>query len=120
MERLPYLLTVILTIIVLIIFNSVSHAQTSFNVSNKTTGDTLLTIDENGKVGFGTTSPNAELQVEGIDGALFGGTYGIGTIPATNAGTRMMWYPGKSAFRVGMVIGNQWDDEMRVDLEQQQ
>jgi len=33
------------------------------------------------------------------------------TIPApvTGAGTRMMWYPAKAAFRAGRVTGTQWD-----------
>ncbi|WP_293788395.1 tail fiber domain-containing protein [uncultured Pedobacter sp.] len=38
------------------------------------------------------------------------GTNGTGIIPVTGAGTRMMFYPGKSAFRVGQVTGTQWDD----------
>jgi len=46
-------------------------------------------------------------------GALFGGTYdgdasGTG-IPAEGAGTRMMWYPRKAAFRAGGIAGTQWD-----------
>lgn len=46
-------------------------------------------------------------------GALFGGVYdgdGSGTgIPAEGAGTRMMWYPRKGAFRAGGINGTQWD-----------
>ncbi|RZM05637.1 MAG: hypothetical protein EOO88_54595, partial [Pedobacter sp.] len=38
------------------------------------------------------------------------GTNGVGIIPATGAGSRMMFYPRKSAFRVGQVSGTQWDD----------
>ncbi|MFL5539067.1 MAG: tail fiber domain-containing protein [Longimicrobiaceae bacterium] len=46
-------------------------------------------------------------------GALFGGTYdgdasGTG-IPVEGAGTRMMWYPRKAAFRAGGISGTQWD-----------
>jgi len=37
------------------------------------------------------------------------GTAG-GGIPAAGAGTRMMWHPGKSAFRAGFVGGVNWDD----------
>jgi|GEM_PF-3101415 len=33
-----------------------------------------------------------------------------GTIPATGAGSRMMWYPRKAAFRAGFVAGAAWDD----------
>lgn len=31
--------------------------------------------------------------------------------PATGPGTRMMWYPDKAAFRVGRVLGNEWDKD---------
>lgn len=53
------------------------------------------------------------LRVNVDAGALFGGTYdgdasGTG-IPAEGAGTRMMWYPRKGAFRAGGISGTQWD-----------
>src|SRR5947208_4245044 len=38
------------------------------------------------------------------------GTFGSGVIPVTGAGVRLMWYPRKAAFRVGSVVGGQWDD----------
>ncbi|HKP76370.1 MAG TPA: tail fiber domain-containing protein [Longimicrobiaceae bacterium] len=46
-------------------------------------------------------------------GALFGGVYdgdasGTG-VPIEGAGTRMMWYPRKGAFRAGGISGTQWD-----------
>jgi formylglycine-generating enzyme required for sulfatase activity len=37
------------------------------------------------------------------------GTFGIGTVPVAGAGTRLMWVPGKSAFRAGTVDGGEWD-----------
>ena len=59
----------------------------------------------------GGTSPIANLEVDGQNGLLVTGTYGgSGSIPATGAGTRMMWYPNKAAFRAGYVSGTQWDD----------
>lgn len=44
---------------------------------------------------------------------LFGGAYdgdisGVG-VPTEGAGTRVMWYPRKGAFRAGLVSGNQWN-----------
>jgi len=45
------------------------------------------------------------------DGALLApSSSGTAAIPAEGFGTRMMWYPGKSAFRAGEVDGNQWND----------
>ena len=42
-------------------------------------------------------------------GFLARGTVNVGAIPSSGAGTRMMWHPGKSAFRRGTVLGGQWD-----------
>ena len=39
------------------------------------------------------------------------GELGVGTIPVSGAGARLMWYPGKAAFRVGRASGAQWDDQ---------
>jgi hypothetical protein len=58
----------------------------------------------------GDTILEQALTVQGNNGVLFKGTYGQGSIPAEGAGTRMMWYPAKGAFRAGRVIGNRWDD----------
>ncbi len=43
-------------------------------------------------------------------GFLARGTFGTGDIPASNAGTRMMWHPAKAAFRAGRVTIPVWDD----------
>jgi hypothetical protein len=43
-------------------------------------------------------------------GFLARGTFGASVIPAGNIGTRMMWYPGKAAFRAGEVVNPVWDD----------
>jgi hypothetical protein len=94
-------------------------STTDFNASyvnvtgNETmTGDLTLSgastdLFVAGRVGIGTTTPTAKLQVN--DGSvLFTGT--TGAIPATGAGTRLMWYPAKSSLRAGAVTGTQWDD----------
>jgi len=54
---------IVFLIIMGLIINNIS-AQTSFNISNKTTGDTLLTIDNEGRVGIGTTTPDASIDVK--------------------------------------------------------
>jgi hypothetical protein len=50
------------------------------------------------------------VTIGGVDGFLVTGTTGNGSIPATGAGTRMMFYPAKRAFRAGYVSGTEWDD----------
>ena len=66
--------------------------------------DSLLAASYSGQGRF-------RINVDG--GALFGGVYdGDGSgdnIPAEGAGTRMMWYPDKGAFRAGGISGTQWD-----------
>jgi len=49
------------------------------------------------------------------DGGLLAVGAGAGTIPASGPGTRLMWYPGKAAFRAGNIGGAQWD-EVNVGL----
>ncbi len=64
------------------------------------------------KVGVGVAMPAADLQSNGQNGVLFTGTYnaaGITPLPTSGAGTRMMWFPERAAFRVGGVNGTQWD-----------
>ena len=39
------------------------QAQTSFDISNQTSGDTLFTIDNSGNVGIGLTNPSAKLDL---------------------------------------------------------
>lgn len=44
-----------------------------------------------------------------VQGQREEGTF-TGNIPVQGAGTRLMWYPRKAAFRAGHVDGTQWDD----------
>ncbi|HEX8393087.1 MAG TPA: tail fiber domain-containing protein [Longimicrobium sp.] len=50
------------------------------------------------------------LAADSAGGLVLRGAVGNGTLPAAGAGTRMMWYPGKAAFRAGQVTGTAWDD----------
>ncbi|MBP7779088.1 MAG: peptidase S74 [Acidobacteria bacterium] len=43
-------------------------------------------------------------------GVVATGAVGQGAIPASGPGTRMMWYPGKAAFRAGRAQVQEWDD----------
>ncbi len=66
-----------------------------------------------GKVGINTTAPAAMLHVKDSS-VVFTGTGSIpgpSNPPVSEAGTRMMWYPDKAAFRVGNVSGSQWNKD---------
>jgi hypothetical protein len=75
----------------------------------------IVYISNAQNVGIGTTTPLARLHV--ADSAvLFTGppiiisptSFGP---PASGAGSRMMWYAAKAAFRVGTVNGTDWDKD---------
>ena len=68
-------------------------------------------LNINGNVGIGTTGPEFKLSLDNDGGIIAKGTYGSGTnLTTTGAGTRLMWYPKKAAFRAGFVNGTQWND----------
>jgi hypothetical protein len=66
-------------------------------------------------VGIGTTTPQARLHV--ADSAvLFTGPANLPATtnyntPASGPGIRLMWYPQKAAFRVGLVYDNSWNKD---------
>ena len=77
-----------------------------------TGGNTLDQAYDQGGLGVGRTitADAGAFNVGGVDGVLFTGTFNSGTIPIEGAGTRMMWYPKKAAFRAGGAVGLQWND----------
>ncbi len=72
-----------------------------------------MRIKGNRKIGINTTNPLATFHVAD-SGVIFTGstfvpiTTSFGP-PVQGAGTRMMWYPEKGAFRTGEVSGTEWD-----------
>jgi hypothetical protein len=73
------------------------------------TGSNPITQLTSGNVIIGTNTPNLSALLQVRNGSiLFEGT--TGNLPTTAAGTRLMWYPAKKAFRAGSVTGNLWDD----------
>ena len=77
----------------------------------------LLTVSsyaQTGKVGINTTTPAAMLHVKDSS-VVFSSISAIpfpGNPPVSGAGSRMMWYPQKAAFRAGTLLGNHsanWD-----------
>ena len=65
-------------------------------------------------VGIGTSLPISRLHVE-QGNVLYNGPaippFIPGPLPVSGAGTRLMWYSDKAAFRAGRVSFNQWDTD---------
>ncbi len=88
---------------------TVPDARLASNIA-RTNAPNVFTMDQ--------TINNADLYQSGglavfnvNSGFVASGTFnGTGVIPASGAGTRMMFYPKKGAFRAGRVFGSQWDD----------
>ena len=73
--------------------------------------DTPVFVFNDDRIGVGLKEPQANLHVSGNSGLLVTGAFGQGDpLPQTGPGTRMLWYPKKSAFRTGTVSGAHWDD----------
>lgn len=73
-------------------------------ISQAQTPDTLMAVKDN--------SQNHRMSLYKNGGFLLGGEYtGTGgSIVAEGAGTRLLWYPEKAAFRAGYASGTQWDN----------
>jgi len=72
----------------------------------------LCGFSQTGNVGIGTKTPKARLHVTNSN-VVFSAADQLlavpGNTPVSGAGARMMWYPGKVAFRTGFIDGVQWD-----------
>ena len=75
-------------------------------------GGTLDQAYDFGGAGLGKTitADAGAVLINGTDGLVSTGTLNSGATPPTGAGTRMIWYPKKAAFRAGNVLGTQWND----------
>ena len=58
----------------------------------------------------GPTTPAGRAHFASDGGFVIQGTPDVGRIPTSGSGVRLMWHPGKAAFRSGTVDGTQWDD----------
>ena len=72
---------------------SVAHAQS----------DILLRLRSGSPLGD-------RFRVDSASGFVARGYIGLGIIPFTGAGDRVMWHPFKAAFRTGGVDNTQWDE----------
>ena len=67
-------------------------------------------------IGVGIKTPVYKLTLRNDTGIIATGTVMTGTfssgaiLPALGAGSRLIWYPRKAAFRAGYADGTQWDD----------
>jgi hypothetical protein len=68
-------------------------------------------------IGIGTTTPHSsallhvDLGLQSNRGLLVTGTLDAAAVlPNLGAGSRLMFYPGKAAFRAGYVSGSSWDN----------
>ncbi|MDG0817499.1 tail fiber domain-containing protein [Bdellovibrio svalbardensis] len=75
-------------------------------------GNEGITVDASGNVGIGTGTPEFKLSLIGDGGILSTGTFGSGaSLVTAGAGTRMLWYPKKAAFRAGTATATgEWND----------
>ena len=80
------------------------------NGTNNFTKSNVMVVRRNGRVGIGENFPAARLHVQDSS-VLFSGQYTVPSDPppVSGAGSRMMWYPSRAAFRSGHVTGAQWD-----------
>ena len=72
------------------------------NQANTFTGDQTITGN--------LSQSGAAMLLNLTNGFAVSGTVNSGSIPATGAGVRMMFYSSKAAFRAGSVNGTQWDN----------
>lgn len=89
--------------------NRISNTDTAVGIRLDNTGGVTF---RSKTLGFGAPfdQPANKLRFDDAGGLVVNGAFGVGTIPATGAGERMMWYPSKAAFRAGSVDGTAWDD----------
>ncbi|MGC2236667.1 MAG: tail fiber domain-containing protein [Pyrinomonadaceae bacterium] len=89
--------------------------HSAFNLFELSPSGNLFTMP-NTADGFFTVQPVfgtslfKKFDVVSTNNLLITATFGTGTIPASGAGTRMMFYGKKAAFRVGTVSSTQWND----------
>src|SRR2546428_8489714 len=86
----------------------VANSATTATPSN--VANAIVVRDGAGGFAAGALTLSGKIDQTSIDGVVARGTVFSGAIPATGTGTRMMWYPGKAAFRAGYVGGTEWED----------
>ncbi len=99
------------------LYNDSSNTNRLFEVGNGTADNArtnAFTILQNGSTGIGTINPAARFHVADSSVVFTAATTlpsSPGNTPINGAGSRMMWYADKAAFRVGNVVGNEWNKD---------
>ena len=84
--------------------NDTSLTNEKLVFSNNIYGNEVV-INGYGYMGIGTTLPKAGLHIVKDAGVVASGNFGGSqTLGVTGAGTRMMWWPQKAAFRTGRLL----------------
>jgi hypothetical protein len=81
--------------------------------SSTTLSDAVFDVTNNFNDGNGNLTEKSRFRFNYNGSFYASGEYNSGStngVPIEGSGTRMMWYPGKAAFRAGYVNGTQWDD----------
>ncbi|HEU4560121.1 MAG TPA: tail fiber domain-containing protein [Longimicrobium sp.] len=105
----------------LLVVPATAQAQVDSALAVSSGGVSLFKVFVDGTISaFSSSTPLLRLRagspagnrfvVDSAGGVVALGMLGIGIIPQTGAGERMMWHPYKGSFRAGGVSGSQWDD----------
>ncbi|MCX6781608.1 MAG: hypothetical protein NTW66_00575 [Candidatus Magasanikbacteria bacterium] len=93
------------------IFNKQCSGHSDCGTGGVCSGGYCIAGSEMSKIGVGTITPEFSLSMDYDGGIIAKGTYGSGaTLTTSGAGTKLIWYPQKAAFRAGYVNGTQWND----------
>ena len=90
-----------------------SSPTTLLHVQGATTGKALAIFNETGDQALLTASASGttKFTLNNDGGFIAYGTYGSGnSLNVSGAGTRLIWYPQKAAFRAGSALYDEWDD----------
>lgn len=89
---------------------AVTSALPSFVPPEPSAGVVLRNADLVGGVTALATLTSGAWDLGNVNGLVSAGNAGGGGVMPSGAGTRMVWNPRKSAFRVGTVFDDAWDD----------
>jgi hypothetical protein len=88
-----------------------TNKQFAYNNNGIAAGAQMYFDNGTSMVGIGTSTPEFKLTLDNDGGIIAKGTHGSGATLATSGeGTKLIWYPRKSAFRAGYTFEDSWDD----------